>query len=367
MSRPSISIALATALMAAAGALAQESLAPETGESELPLPRYQIELIVFAHTDGDPNEEVFDTDVVPPSPPLPTAALDPGSPLLTLEALEARRSAFGDPSRSPPGRSLGGPPDAEPERSTAPGQAAELRAPAAEPLEPAGAAVADSLEPGDAGADDPFEFIDPFGTLADDEPGAIDPAGEPAPEPRVRFLRPDELTLGDADRVLSRLGAYRVLAHGGWIQDGLDEANAEPVNLSYLGTTNPRGTVTLYLGRFLHVALDLFYEVPPPGGTAAPGPAPGSLVPGGSAPGALGAGGISPGAAGPGGRAFAGRGLSEVATPRWYELKAERNAIRSGELHYIDHPLLGVLVLVTPAPEETEVLEDDTAVLAPAA
>jgi hypothetical protein len=44
---------------------------------------------------------------------------------------------------------------------------------------------------------------------------------------------------------------------------------------------------------------------------------------------------------------------------------AERRA-RSGELHYVDHPMFGLLFLISPAPEENAPVDDDTSVLAPA-
>jgi len=114
MYRPGIRVALATVLLGSAGALAQEALLPpETEDAEPPVPRYQIELIVFAHTDGDPNEEIFDTDVAPPSPP--PARLDPGSPYLSVEAFERRRNVFGDVPGLPGSPIFGRTPDAPPD------------------------------------------------------------------------------------------------------------------------------------------------------------------------------------------------------------------------------------------------------------
>jgi hypothetical protein len=44
---------------------------------------------------------------------------------------------------------------------------------------------------------------------------------------------------------------------------------------------------------------------------------------------------------------------------------AQRRA-RSGELHYVDHPMFGLLFLIAPVREEHPPVGDDTSVLAPA-
>jgi hypothetical protein len=73
----------------------------------------------------------------------------------------------------------------------------------------------------------------------------------------------------------------------------------------------------LYLSRFLHVNLDLTYR----GAAAAASAAPST-------------------------------GLDEFTFAPRYELETERN-VRSGELHYFDHPAFGVLVKVTPLPAQS--------------
>lgn len=308
------------ALAALAGHDAAAQLPPasasEEASPEPAPPRYQIELIVFAHTDGDPSEEQFEDEAA-------TARANARSQPVAIEAFgPSLPGSLGFEGRAPGAFDPLRPRSEDPATATGPLADPEPIPAADDPLgTDADAAALDATEPAD-----PFEFIDPFGTLAAEGESADDSEEEFA----FRFLRPDELQLRSAYSVMDRLGAYRVLAHGGWVQDGLDEANAKPMDLAYLGTTNPRGTVKLYLGRFLHVAVDLEYQTPPRS-------------------------------------AVDTFGLAEIDIGRWYRLKTERNAIRSGELHYIDHPLFGVLVLITPAPEEEEIIEDDTGVLAPAA
>jgi hypothetical protein len=132
---------------------------------------------------------------------------------------------------------------------------------------------------------------------------------------RVRSLRAEELKLGAEYRRLRALAAYVPLLHTGWVQPGLPENQAIPFDLATVGSLNPRGTVRVHLSRFLHVTLDLIYRGQET--TVAPS-----------------------------------TGLTELGVAPRYRLRATRN-VRSGELHYFDHPAFGVLVRVTPraAPE----------------
>lgn len=128
----------------------------------------------------------------------------------------------------------------------------------------------------------------------------------------VRPLRADELKLGNEYRRLRAIAGYVPLLHTGWVQPGLPEDQAEPFDLATIGALNPRGTVRVHLSRFLHVTLDLTYRSQ--GGAVATDTA---------------------------------AGLSELALAPRYRLRTTRN-VRSGELHYFDHPAFGVLVRVTP-------------------
>ena len=150
---------------------------------------------------------------------------------------------------------------------------------------------------------------------------------EPEPATRrpgstFRVLRSDELELRGALQRLQRDADYTPLAHGGWVQATYPPEQAVPVDLSLLGTVNPVGTVTLHLSRFLHVTVDLVYRAPPepPAMQAAPA-----------------ADGV----------------LNELTLPLRYALRIQRR-VRSGEVHYLDHPAIGLLVVVTPAPAEPQ-------------
>jgi hypothetical protein len=252
---------------------AQAPAAPE------PDPLYRVEIIVFAYNDGNRGEEDFShgressqNGYVPPLLHLPR---------LELESLD-----------------LSEPPQPASSTNLAIGAADNASAiPAAGP--------------------DKLELIEPVG----DRPRSQRPFAihddEPMPD-GFRILRADELELGDAARTLDRLGAYRVLGHIGWEQTGVDIDRAVPLDLKRLGITNPRGTIELYLRRFLHIVVDLDYS----DGRGALWSAPQGVA------------------------------LAPFDHVESYRLATELNAIRRGELHFIDHPLFGALVRITAAPED---------------
>ncbi|HSC17258.1 MAG TPA: CsiV family protein [Gammaproteobacteria bacterium] len=248
---------VAASLACASGVEAQ---APQPPEPAIP-PRYEVEVIVFAHRDFDGTEERFDQS--------PAGFLD--GPVAALrEAPEFDESTFA----------------------------------------PRGAAQA------------------PFEPLAEVDPTAA----AQAEALRVRPLRPEELKLGQEYRKLRAISAYEPLVHVGWVQPGLPEADAVPMDLGTLGVLNPRGTVRVHLSRFLHITLDLTYQSE---GSATPAAA--TARDGGSAANA--ASTLPP----------AGDGLDEIVLAPHYRLATTRSA-RSNELHYFDHPAFGVLVRVTPVP-----------------
>ncbi len=149
-----------------------------------------------------------------------------------------------------------------------------------------------------------------------------------------RFLEPDELTLGRALARLGALDAYTPLLHGGWSQPTLLEDEAIPLELSLFGQLQPSGSIRLHRSRFLHLTIDVslqsdyrYRQVP-----------------------------IAPDAVWP---------LAEFVGPTKYTIRTQRR-IRSGELHFFDHPAFGMLVIVRPAPEE-EPATDATRAPQPAA
>jgi Peptidoglycan-binding protein, CsiV len=298
---------LSAALGLAAFAAGAQELQPAATEPALP--RYRVEVIVFAHTDANPAEELFEYE---------------------QQAREAAQAPQGLEELRAPGvridpRRLGLPGGGRNPAGQRPrfGDDATITVPGPIELDPL-----DDFTRTPAERADPFETLDPFGT------GARTGAGER--QFFFRLLRPDELQLNGEYRRMERLGAYRTLGHGGWEQEGFDENASKPMNLAYLGMTNPVGTVRLWVSRFLHISVDLEYQAQRP------------LV-------------------GSDGSALGSFGLGQLATRSHYDFHMQHNAFRSGELQYIDHPMFGILVLVTPAPEAPEEIEDDTSVLIPAA
>lgn len=207
--------------------------------------------------------------------------------------------------------------------------------PAIGPVEPPAAeAPSSGLPP----PNPPEQAATPDGALRPIEglPAARGDAASPAQEFRFRLLRPDEMQLDDEYARISRVDAYQPLAHAGWVQDGLAEDQARAINVAYLGIANPSGTIRLHVSRFLHLNVDLTYRAPR-----------------GALPEDTGANAAA---------------LSELRLPQRYVMHQQRRA-RSGELHYIDHPMFGLLFLITPAPEEQEEEAEPSpdAELAPAA
>ncbi len=153
--------------------------------------------------------------------------------------------------------------------------------------------------------------------------------GDTRPLDEVTTALPDSLEQdanwqalpGDARKLtavaeaLRRSNNYRPLAHLHWRQTLMEPAAAQSIDIASLGDatqdrTNPRveGSLRLSVARYLHLETDLrlVEDV---------------------------------------------RYVPHDNQATVYSLRQSRR-MRSGELHYIDHPRLGVLALVTPTPAE---------------
>lgn len=147
-----------------------------------------------------------------------------------------------------------------------------------------------------------------------------------------RLLNEDEYTLTDTWGMLSRLEAYEPLMHFGWVQDTDPEAEARLLTLDRFGTPPEglAGSVSLALGRYLHLGVDLTLAADEAYSSPRP-PVPDDLT----------------GAAGTG----AAGALSGVRyAPLRYSIK-ETRIMKSGETRYYDHPHFGVIARVTRADE----------------
>ena len=189
---------------------------------------------------------------------------------------------------------------------------------------------------------------------------------------------------------LQRSGRYEVLFHETWVQPVPSEGNSLPIVLDDSGDTGqwPRlqGSIKLYLTRYLQVETDLWLNTAGsylPGSWQMPAPplSPPSLIieeplPAGDLgqPTASAGAGIQEAPApvataatgmGPQPGATAGTpgqdGLAEVipdldtrpAYPFRHAVALQQKArMRSNETHYIDHPLLGVVIRFTPVSAE---------------
>jgi len=155
-----------------------------------------------------------------------------------------------------------------------------------------------------------------------------------------------EYALRGAAARLENSGAYRVLMHTAWRQPGFGRNRARPIHLrsgpKLLDQTGARaqgssgtstrstsiaasragaeGTVRLYRSRYLHFEADLLYHRP--AGRAGAGSTSGTA------------------------------GTAANWQPTLFRLRESRR-MRSEEIHYLDHPLFGVLVQAHPFEVET--------------
>ena len=159
----------------------------------------------------------------------------------------------------------------------------------------------------------------------------LDQVGDQSPAPlteseAARQVQLHELELDDQARRIRQRKNYQLVAHVAWIQPGYAQADAIAFPLAELAGAGSglKGDITLYLSRYLHMQFDLSISEP------------------GSLPAA------NPGAA---------RDLSSPITVAALEDQGlaampvfridEKRRMRSGELHYIDHPNFAALARVT--------------------
>jgi hypothetical protein len=177
-------------------------------------------------------------------------------------------------------------------------------------------------------------------------PGPIPPEYDPSLT--FKTLPQSQFQLQPEEKLLTNTHQYRILLHTAWIQPGMDPNAALPVhiNRTFLTVTpvthslvpaNPDmpasnvplptvatqtrsvldGYIKIILTRYLHADVDLVYTTGLPATPQAPD--------------------INP----------AADATVTMAPPVIYRLTESRR-MRSKELHYLDHPVLGVLLLITP-------------------
>ncbi len=143
----------------------------------------------------------------------------------------------------------------------------------------------------------------------------------------LRLLSSGSHKLNGFSYALRKSENYRVLAHKAWRQRMLSEDQSPSIILSggesVDGHSELEGTIKIHIGRYLHVATDLWLTDTAPT-TESNWP----RVP--SRPGEV----------------SNQLGFDSIAYP--VVTLRERRRMRSKEIHYIDHPLMGVFILFTP-------------------
>ena len=205
----------------------------------------------------------------------------------------------------------------------------------------------------------------------------LDAAGLPDGSNRrhaFRTLPASALDLGAAADRLDRSNDYRVLLHVGWNQPGFSDDEAPAVHLGTLGSLagaeersagtageEVEGAVRFWRRRFLHVDVDLSFgdieawrerkegsaPARPGGESADPGPTMAGARTGTPALPAEGSAGRAGGSATEGDEPETdARRVDGEDEPLRVARLTRSLRLRSGRLHYIDHPLFGVLLVV---------------------
>jgi len=146
-----------------------------------------------------------------------------------------------------------------------------------------------------------------------------------------RWLAPETFTLTGMTNRLSRSSGYRVLLHGRWLQPvparDAPEALLIEAGTPIGGTPPLKGSFDVTLGRYLHFNAHLYYTEPLLDRAPLDHPLP---------PPAL---DVAP-ASGLDAADFAGGGYMQLHQSR---------RLRSDEVHYLDHPKLGIIVKIEAA------------------
>ena len=175
--------------------------------------------------------------------------------------------------------------------------------------------------------------------------------GTTKPQPFTLVAQKD-LKLGDAVKRIESASDVTLMLHLGWLQPGLEQKDAVAVHIydgmlsasteSLASGTLPRldGTLRLTLARYLHLESDLLWREPRPAGQEVDMPAitentqgavatnPDSVIMAEKAP-------------------ADSDQQSGTGNYNLFRLQQSRR-MRSSEIHYIDHPMFGIVALITP-------------------
>ncbi len=226
----------------------------------------------------------------------------------------------------------------------------------------------------------------PAPQAAVEQPGALLPAVPPVAEQTLRptpfvALAADHRELGTGAARLARGGGATVQFHETWLQPIPAEAEALPLVLDNSGDAGQwpelQGSVLLYRSRYLHIEANLWRNTDgrglPAGWRMSPPPlGPEQLLtrdyqPALLAPLSVGATRFAVDFEGLPVLAPAGTGLEPVYPYRRAIRFDERRRMKRNELHYLDHPAMGVVIKITALDEdaleswaEAELMQADT-------
>lgn len=171
-------------------------------------------------------------------------------------------------------------------------------------------------------------------------PAAGDPdeiVEEPIPTAGAVLLLRDEFSMQNFARKLELLDVYEPILHVGWTQPAAAQEESVPLDLANFGAPPPglEGQFTLYLGRFLHLVVDLALDADP---ATEEMPEPGAV------PAALDEPQLSFGDARP--QYYGDEAGTRQQQRVRYRIHEDR-IMKAGDVRYFDHPKFGVIAKVT--------------------
>ncbi len=198
-------------------------------------------------------------------------------------------------------------------------------------------------------------------------PGEVATPGfdQPSTPTPFQVLPASQLEFRGKAAYMQRTGRYTTLFHQTWLQPVTDQTRALPIVLDRSGDTGEwsrlQGSITLYLSRYLHLQTNLWLNTqgeyltgewrmpPPPLG-------PPSLILENAATDTR-EGWIEPQARSNETGIGETQGADELEQGPVYPyrhavLLKQKRRMRSNEVHYLDHPLIGVVIKLTPLSEE---------------
>ena len=189
------------------------------------------------------------------------------------------------------------------------------------------------------------EPIPSFGDTDVDDEAIQEPAGPEIADIEPVLLIDDDFSLQRALEQLQRLDAYEPIMHTGWTQSTLPLEASVPLELPYFGVPPDRleGSFMLYLGRYLHLVVDLTFD----------------------APGQIREYGEPIRSFGDERRQYDTSRSSEDGRVR-YRIQEDR-IVKNGDIRYFDHPKFGVVAKITriEEPEEEPGIDVDSLLTSP--